>query len=238
MHLPHSLQEYLFECQIPAVRPFLRPSHVVFAVNGQEVPVKLRTSIGDCLELSFGNLRRWSVAEVNTLRLVAYLAVVLELSKCGSSLAGIPNLSAIPRTKLVSLVAMEQFFHPLHHLLLLESDPALPGYFDSLEIDAPDFQSLLFIKLLVIQGDMDARLEGFIESPDLVCCQEKYARVVLQHAEKDRYDCISGEVAVSGTRLQEHIGFIQQHDTAPSMCQLETFVQAFLNVTRIVADVT
>jgi hypothetical protein len=170
--------------------------------------------------------------------LIAYFAVVLELCKRSSSLTRIPDLSAIPRTKIISLVATKQLLHPLHHLFLVESDPSLPGQLDPLKVDAPDLQSLLFIELLIVQGDVDARFEGFVEGPDLVCCQEQDARVVFQHSKEDRNDCVPREITISSTRLQEDIRFIQQHDTAPSMRQLETLAEILLDFLRIVSNVT
>jgi hypothetical protein len=82
--------------------------------------------------------------------LIAYFAVILEFCKCSSSLTRISDLSAIPWTKIISLVATKQLPHPLHHLFLVESDPSLPGQLDPLKVDAPDLQSLLFIELLIV----------------------------------------------------------------------------------------
>jgi hypothetical protein len=56
MHLSHGLEEHLFKGCVAAIGSFLCSGHVVFAVDGEEVPIKLRTGIGDGFELAFGNL--------------------------------------------------------------------------------------------------------------------------------------------------------------------------------------
>jgi hypothetical protein len=47
MHLSHSLEEHLFKGCVAAIGSVLCSGHVVFAVDGEEVAIELRTGIGD-----------------------------------------------------------------------------------------------------------------------------------------------------------------------------------------------
>jgi hypothetical protein len=56
IHVSHGLEEHLFKGCVASIGSFLCSSHVVFAVDGEEIPIKLRTGIGNGFEFAFGNL--------------------------------------------------------------------------------------------------------------------------------------------------------------------------------------
>jgi hypothetical protein len=56
IHVSHGLEEHLFKGCVASIGSFLCSSHVVFAVDGEEVTIELRTGIGNGFELAFGDL--------------------------------------------------------------------------------------------------------------------------------------------------------------------------------------
>lgn len=63
------------------------------------------------------------------------------------------------------------------------------------QVHVPDLPGLVGIQLVVVEREMDSRFEGFVESPDLVCCEEKDAGIVFQHAEEHGNDSIARQVS-------------------------------------------
>jgi hypothetical protein len=56
VHVSHGFEEHLFKGCVAAIGSILCSGHVVFAVDGEEVPIELRTGICNGFELAFGDL--------------------------------------------------------------------------------------------------------------------------------------------------------------------------------------
>ncbi len=104
------------------------------------------------------------------------------------------------------------------------------------EEEAPDAGATLAVEGGQAEGDMDAGLEGLVESADAVGGEEEDAVEVVEGAEEDGDEGVAGEVFVVAV-LEEDVGFVEEEDGVPGVGVVEDFFEAALERAGIGADV-
>src|SRR5262245_904650 len=84
---------------------------------------------------------------------------------------------------------------------------------------------------------MDARYKRRVKCLHSVCCQEQNSLEVLQQAQEDADQSISVNV-VDRSLLKEHIRFVQQQDSPPTMSNVKNVLQLLFEPGGIGAQVS
>ena len=100
----------------------------------------------------------------------------------------------------------------------------------------PDGFARLDAELLIVEADVDARLEGRVESLHAVGGQEHGALVVFEDAQEDGDELVALEF-VQAALFEEDVGFVEQEDGVPAAAHFENVLQFGLDFSRVEAQV-
>jgi hypothetical protein len=112
----------------------------------------------------------------------------------------------------------------------------LPKVTQAIEKVLPNLLSLVPAKPFVAEGQLDSRLEGFIEASHPVSGENEDPLVVLECAKEDRDKGVALQVLESAL-LEEDFGFVKEDNAVPDFAEVEDRGEVFLNIFRFGANI-
>lgn len=71
-------------------------------------------------------------------------------------------------------------------------------------------------------------LEGRVNALDTISRQDQDPLIILELSQEYGDDCVSGQISVVSSS-QKDVGFIEQQNAAPGLCQLQDLGEVFLH---------
>ncbi|KAK1245927.1 hypothetical protein MKX07_004996 [Trichoderma sp. CBMAI-0711] len=173
---------------------------------------------------------------------VGILGVVVQ-GQARGDLEGVSDLAAVPAAGGAGEVLVV-LCGELEDLVVLDGEGGLAGHLVALRlhdlelgnVEAEDFGGLGLVEGRVVEGEVDAGLEGLVDGADAVGGEEEEAVVVLEDAEEDGDEGVARHVLL-GALGEEDVGLVEQQDAVPEMGQAEDVLEAGLDLVRREAEV-
>ena len=152
----------------------------------------------------------------------------LPLSILPRSSNGIPNLPPI-HLLLLEILQMIAQVRNIHLVVI-------PKRLEPVQEILPDPEALVWTQDRVMQRELDAGFEGFVKGADAVAREHEDAFVVFEHAQEHRDEGVPLHV-FEAALFEEDVGFVEEHDAAPDLAEMQDRFEVFFHVLGFGADV-
>jgi hypothetical protein len=99
-----------------------------------------------------------------------------------------------------------------------------------------DVLHLLFRQVRVSDSKMDTRDHGDVDGFDTVRGENDYPFIVFQYSQQNRDECITSCTRGSSSRLEEHVGFVDEEDCFPFAGKIEKLLEVALCARCVESD--
>ncbi|TFB02880.1 hypothetical protein CCMA1212_005256 [Trichoderma ghanense] len=173
---------------------------------------------------------------------IRILGVVVQ-GQARGDLEGVSDLATVPAARGAGEVLVV-LCGELEDLVVLDGEGGLAGHLVALrlhdlelgDVEAEDFGGLGLVEGRVVEGEVDAGLEGLVDGADAVGRQEEEAVVVLEDAEEDGDEGVARHVLLGALR-EEDVGLVEQQHAVPQVGQAEDVLEPGLDLVRRQAEV-
>jgi hypothetical protein len=150
------------------------------------------------------------------------------------------NLPSVPATRAILLEVLVVLFCKPEDFFLVDLEIyVFVLAFKCLctpQMHFPDLHRGILLQWWVVETNVYPGSEGWIKGSNAVGGEKQNTPVILKRSKEDRYDGVPLDVDLV-TLLEEYVGFVQEENTAPLVCKLETVFEVLFDFSCCVANV-